>query len=46
MIGSLSDNGKQTGVIYMDMSKAFNKVDHAALLYKLEHGLAYQIRLI
>ena len=40
LIGSLLDSGKQTDVIYMDMSKAFDKVDHAALLYKLEQGFS------
>ena len=32
-IGSLLDFGKQTDVIFMDMSKAFDKVSHAALVY-------------
>ena len=35
-IGSLLDSGKQTDVIFMDMSKAFDKVSHAALIAKLE----------
>ena len=34
-IGSLLDSGKQTDVIFMDMSKAFDKVNHAALINKL-----------
>ena len=34
-IGSLLDSGKQTDVIFMDMSKAFDKVSHAALVNKL-----------
>ena len=34
-IGSLLDAGKQTDVIYMDMSKAFDKVNHVALIRKL-----------
>ena len=41
LIGSLLDSGKQTDVIYIDASKAFNKVrDHATLLHKLEHGFS------
>ena len=35
-IGSLLDSGKQTDFIFMDMSKAFDKVSHAALIAKLE----------
>ncbi|CAB4026035.1 Hypothetical predicted protein [Paramuricea clavata] len=35
-IGSLLDSGKQTDIIFMDMSKAFDKVSHAALIAKLE----------
>jgi sarcosine oxidase/L-pipecolate oxidase len=35
-IGSLLGSGKQTDVIFMDMSKAFDKVSHAALIAKLE----------
>ncbi len=34
-IGSLLDAGKQTDVIYMDMSKAFDKVSHEVLINKL-----------
>ena len=34
-IGSLLDNGEQVDVIYMDMSKAFDKVSHGRLLRKL-----------
>ncbi|CAB4018309.1 Hypothetical predicted protein [Paramuricea clavata] len=34
-IGSLLDSGKQTDVIFMDMSKAFDKVSHTALVNKL-----------
>jgi hypothetical protein len=36
-IGSLLDAGKQTDVIYMDMSKAFGKVNHETLLNKLNN---------
>ena len=36
-IGSLLDSGKQTDVIFMDMSKAFDKVNHAALINKLSN---------
>ena len=31
-IGAQLDSGRQTDVIYLDMSKAFDKVDHAKLL--------------
>ena len=34
-VGSLLDNGKQVDMIYMDMSKAFDKVNHGCLLQKL-----------
>ena len=34
-IGSLLDSGKQTDVIYLDMSKAFDKVQHFLILGKL-----------
>ena len=34
-IGSLLDSGKQTDVIYLDMSKAFDKVQHSPVLGKL-----------
>ena len=36
-IGSLLDSGKQTDVIFMDMSKAFDKVNLAALINKLSN---------
>ena len=36
-IGSLLDSGKQTDVVYMDMSKAFDKVHHKDLLSKLKN---------
>ena len=35
-IGSLLDAGKQTDIVYMDMTKAFDKVDHTVLLKKLQ----------
>ena len=34
-IGSILDNGGQTEVVYFDMSKAFDQVNHELLLYKL-----------
>ena len=34
-IGSRLDNGGQVDVIYLDMSKAFDKVSHRKLLRKL-----------
>ena len=34
-IGSLLDSGKQTDVIYLDMSKAFDKVQNSLILGKL-----------
>ena len=34
-IGSLLDKGSQIDMVYMDMSKAFDKVSHTRLLYKL-----------
>ncbi|CAB4037986.1 Hypothetical predicted protein, partial [Paramuricea clavata] len=36
-IGSLLDGGKQTDVVYMDMSKAFDKVHHKYLISKLRN---------
>ena len=33
-LGSLLDDGKQVDMIYMDMSKAFDKVNHGCLLQK------------
>ena len=35
-IGSILDSGKQTDIIFMDMSKAFDKVSHTALINKLQ----------
>ena len=40
-IGSLLDSGKQTDVIFMDMSKAFDKVNHAALINKLANSRVF-----
>ena len=34
-VGSLLEDGKQVDMIYMDMSKAFDKVNHGCLLQKL-----------
>ena len=34
-IGSILDSGKQTDMIFIDMSKAFDKVSHTALINKL-----------
>ena len=34
-VGSLLDDGKQVDMIYMDMFKAFDKVNHGCLLQKL-----------
>ena len=34
-VGSLLDDGKQVDIIYMDMSKAFDKVNHGCLLQNL-----------
>ena len=34
-IGSLLDSGSQVGTIYLDMSKAFDKVSHRGLVHKL-----------
>ena len=34
-VGSLIDDGKQVDMVYVDMSKAFDKVDHGCLLRKL-----------
>ena len=40
-IGAQLDSGRQTDVIYLDMSKAFDKVDHAKLLDRLfQFGIA------
>ena len=33
-VGSLLDDGKQVDMFYMDMSKAFDKVNHGCLLQK------------
>ena len=35
------DSGLQSDVIFLDFSKAFNKVDHKLLLHKLDY---YRIR--
>ena len=35
-VGSLLDAGKQTDVIYMDMTKAFDRVNRKALIHKLQ----------
>ena len=36
-IGPLLDTGKQTDLIFMGMSKAFDKVSHTALINRLSH---------
>ena len=33
-VGSLLDDGKQVGMIFIDMCKAFDKVNHGCLLQK------------
>ena len=35
-IGSLLDSGQQTDVIYLDMSKAFDKVQHSLIIARLQ----------
>ena len=35
-IAETLDNGGQTDVLYLDMAKAFDKVSHEKLIYKLE----------
>ena len=46
-VGSLVDDGKQVGMIYMDMSKAFDKVNHGCLLQTLhEFGFGGSVFLI
>jgi hypothetical protein len=37
-IGSILDGGKQTDVVYMDMSKVFDKVNHKSLIQKLRNS--------
>ena len=37
-IGSLLDSGSQVDIIYLDMSKAFDKVSHRRLVCKLIHA--------
>ena len=39
-IGSLLDSGKQTDVIYLGMSKAFDKVQHSLILDKLREYIS------
>ena len=34
-VGFLLDDGKQVGMVHMDMSKAFDNVNHGCLLQKL-----------
>jgi hypothetical protein len=40
-IGCKLDNGEQIDVIYLDMSKAFDKVSHTKLLHRL-HEFGFQ----
>ena len=43
-IGSQLDNGGQVDVIYLDMSKAFDKVSHCKLLKKLrDYGFGVRL---
>ena len=36
-IGKILDSGGQVDILYLDFSKAFDRVSHPLLLYKLEH---------
>ena len=45
-VGFLLDDGKQVDMICMDMSKAFDKVNHGCLLQKLPHEFGLGNRLL